>query len=185
MAEYLTEGELKRFMSAIESRRKKDIFQTFVNLGCRVGELCDLRVKWFNEDYVKIWDEKADQFRYAVIPSWLYEELTSWYFDNRKVKQPGPAMFLYETPRTILRWTKEIGSRADLPEHKRKTHTFRGTFVRRAQSRGWNLRSICQQTGHTKETMLEYYSDLSIDDRKRQVENKPLFDEDERRPTST
>lgn len=177
MTEYLTEAELKRFMSAIESRRKKDIFQTLLELGCRVGELTDLRVKWFNEDYVKVWDEKADEFRYCVISDELYEELTDWYFDNRKVKRPGPAMFVYETTRTILRWTKKICERADIPERKRETHTFRGTFVRRAQSRGWNLHTICQQTGHSIETMLKYYSELSLDDRKRQLDKKPLYEE--------
>lgn len=176
MADYFTESELKRFMSAIESRRKKDIFQTLLNLGCRVGELCDLRVKWFKEDYVKVWDEKADKFRYCVIPNWLYEELEGWYFDNRKIKTRGIDMFVYESPRTIRRWTKKIGKRVDIPNDKLKTHTFRGTFVRRAQSKNWSLRSICQQTGHSEETMLKYYSDLSIDDRNKQMENKPIFE---------
>ncbi len=176
MTEYFTESELERFMSSIETRRKKDIFQNLFHLGCRVGELCKLQIRWFDEDYVKVRDEKADDYRYCVIPDWLYEELEEWYFDNRKVKHPGPALFVYETPRTILRWTKEIGKRADIPKDKLKTHTFRGTFVRWAQSRGWNLKSICQQTGHTEKTMLEHYSELSIEDRRRQLHKRPLLE---------
>lgn len=176
MTEYFTTKELERFMSAIESRRKKDIFQTLLNLGCRVGELCKLQLRWFNEDYVKVRDEKADSYRNCVIPNWLYEELTEWYFDNRKVKHPGPALFVYESRRTILRWTKNIGERANILGEKCKTHTFRGTFVRRAQSKDWNLRSICQQTGDTEETILKYYSELSIEDRNKQMEQKPIFD---------
>lgn len=177
MTDYFTESELEKFMSVIESRRKKDIFQMLLNLGCRVGELCGLRLKWIKQDYVKLWDEKADEFRYSVIPNWLYEEIEDWYVDNRKVKRRGPAMFLYETQRTILRWTKKYGEEAGISKDKLRTHTFRGTFVRKAQTEGWNLKSICQQTGHTEETMLKYYSELSVKDRNKQLEEKPLFDE--------
>ncbi len=185
MVDYLNERELERFMSAIESRRKKDIFQTQLELGCRVGELTKLKLRWFDGRFVTVYDEKSSKgrdqvYRDCVISKELAEELQNWYFENRKVKRRGPAMFVYETPRTLNRWMKSIGKRAgfnDKQMEKMHTHTLRHTFVVWSQSKGWNLKSICQQTGDTPETILEHYSDLSIDDRARQWDEKPLFED--------
>lgn len=178
MAKYLTEDQLEKYMSAIDDRRKKVIFQTLLELGCRVGELCSLRLKWFDGVFVKVWDEKSDKFRSSVISEELSEELEEWYFDiGRKVKNPGPRMFVYEHPKTLRRWSHNIADKIGVDLSQSPTHVFRGTYVRRAMSRGHNLQSICQQTGDTEETILKYYSKLSKDDRAKERKRKPLFDD--------
>lgn len=183
MAKYLTEDELKRYMSAIDSRRKKVIFQTLLELGCRVGELCDLKLRWFDGVFVTVHDMKKstgrkEVYRNCIISQKLADELEGWYFDEgRKVKRPGPAMFVYEHPRTLRRWSHDIADEVGIDLTQSSTHVFRGTYVRRAMSRGHNLKSICQQTGDTEETILKYYSKLSLDDRAKERRRKPLFDD--------
>lgn len=171
---YFSPTELERFFSVIDDRRKLDIFQTIYELGCRVGELCDLRLKWFNEDYIKVWAEKSDDFRYCVISDELYEELTEWYFDNRKIKKRGPSMFIYETARTIRNWMYKYGKKANLPDDKVKPHTLRHTFVMTAINRGWNPQAISEQTGHSIKTLFNIYGRPSIEDRNKELKEKPI-----------
>lgn len=54
-------------------------------------------------------------------------------------------------------------------------HWLRHTFIRRSKMAGRDIKVVQQNTGDTIETILKYYRDLSIEDRVKEMEEKPLL----------
>lgn len=177
MVDYYTKIELKNLFSVIDDREKKILYQTTLQLGCRVSELCSIPRIRIKSNYFKIWDEKKDEFRNCYISQKLADEIELWYWDNQSKVKPGKRMFCYYVPKTLNNWLKDYCDLANIPPEKAHMHSFRHTFIVYAFDRKWNIRSIMDQTGDTLKTLVEEYAELSPEGRQEQWISKPLFDD--------
>lgn len=175
MVKYYSEQELKELFSVMKDKEKKLIFQMYLELGCRNGELRSLPRRRIKGNYVKIWDEKKDEFRDCYISDELAEQIEKEYWKIQTKVKSGPRMFCYYSGKTLNNWLKEYCKKANIPEDLAHIHTFRHTHIVFAWNRKWNPKSICDQTGDTLKTLVEVYSELDSKGRKDQWKEKPLF----------
>jgi integrase len=88
--------------------------------------------------------------------------------------------FSYKTAnRIVKRWFAEAG----VPKEKAHFHTLRHTFVLQSFNAGVPLNYICEQTGDTATTVVEYYARPSIDDRLQMMNKKAYWKEPSRGET--
>lgn len=175
MAKYYSEDELKELFSVMKDTEKKLIYQMYLELGCRNGELRSIPRRRIKGNYVKVWDEKKDCYRDCYISKELAHKIENVYWKIQTKVKPGPRMFCYYSGKSLNNWLKEYCARANIPEEKAHVHIFRHTFIVYAWDRKWNPKSICDQTGDTLKTLVDVYSDLDPKDRQEQWKDKPLF----------
>jgi len=63
----------------------------------------------------------------------------------------------------------------DNGESRISAHWFRHTYIRRSQTAGRDIKVVQQNTGDTEQTILEYYRELTVEDRVKETELKPLL----------
>lgn len=175
MVKYFSRIELANLFSKIDSTEKKLLFQTTLELGCRVGELLTISRSRIKGNYIRVFDEKKDKYRDCYISQKLAGEIDLFYWNNQSKVKPGKRMLCYYSAKTLNNWLKEYGRKANIPEDKLHMHTFRHTFIVFAWDNNWNPKSICDQTGDSLETLVKVYSGLSPEGRQEQWIKKPLF----------
>ena len=179
---YLTVDEVQNLLVRDASIEDKLLVQLGLSLGCRVSEIVSIRLKWINNQVIKIWDEKKDDFRHCVIDcdtaSLLQEYLQNHYRVPHGYKREHQRVF-YFSAKTANRRLKRAFMEVGIPSGDVvpwRWHTLRHTYVRRMldrlQDRG--IQFIVEQTGDTPATILTYYGVPSIDERLKVADNFPV-----------
>jgi integrase len=175
---YLSEEELQRLLTTIDDLKDKTLIVFALETGLRRSEIVTIRTADidFERQTVKVFDEKKDEWRLVVFPQYVGTQLRM-YLKARKRRSAYLFPFSHRTAnRKLQRWCQAAKIRLD-PQGRTQVsfHWLRHTFIRRSKMVGRDIKVVQQNTGDTIETILKYYRDLSIEDRIREMEEKPLI----------
>jgi len=176
---YLFEDEIKKLFDVIDDIEVKALIEFGLETGLRASDITGIQTSNIDYDhqYIKVWDEKKDAWRNIVFPK-STGNLIKMYLKARK--KNGPILFPY-SEKTLQRRLQDYCRQAGIRKVKKKTgtavgwHWLRHTFIRRSQMFGRDIKLVQQNTGDTIETILKYYRDLSIEDRVKELEAKPIY----------
>ena len=170
---YLKTDEIIGILSCLHEEENRLLFRLGLELGARVSEISSL--KWsnvnFQEKYVVIWDEKKDKYRVCVLPEDLWTLLREYskHVDKRREDR----VFPYSSKtlnRRIKQWAKDAGI-----TRRVRWHTLRHTYVVESRKKGREWSLISAQTGDTAATLIQEYDKLSLEDRQKMTNEKPLI----------
>ena len=174
---YIPEEWLKKLYQSIDNVRDKTYIMYHAETGLRVTEVVNteiVHVDWENfRTYT--YDFKKDKWRFIYFPEFVKAQLKQWLKQRQieEIKDKKLFPFTEKTANRILKkWCKEI----DFPyANVVGSHWLRHTFIRLSQKTGRNIKAVQQNTGDTIETILGWYSDLSREDMKKEIEEKPMI----------
>jgi integrase len=170
---YLKTDEIVGILSVLHEEEDRLMFRLGLELGARVSEISSL--KWTNvnfaEKYVVIWDEKKDKYRVCVLPEDLWTYLRE--YSKRVDKRREDRVFPYSS-KTLNRRIKEWAVKAGI-ERRVRWHTLRHTYVVESRKKGREWSLISAQTGDTAATLIQEYDKLSLEDRQKMTDEKPLI----------
>jgi len=170
---YLKTDEIVCILSVLHEEEERLMFRLGLDLGARVSEISSL--KWTNvnfaEKYVVIWDEKKDKYRVCVLPEDLWTLLRE--YSKRVDKRREDRVFPYSSKtlnRRIKQWAKDAGI-----TRRVRWHTLRHTYVVESRKKGREWSLISAQTGDTAATLIQEYDKLSLEDRQKMTNDRPLI----------
>jgi integrase len=175
---YLTEEEIKRLLDLIDDVEDKTLILFALETGLRRSEIVSIQTA--NIDYerqvLQVYDQKKDQWRSVVFPRYVGSYL-KMYLRARQRRSPLLFPFSARTAnRKLKRWCQTADIRLDAHGQTMVSfHWLRHTFIRRSKMAGRNIKVVQQNTGDTVETILKYYRDLSIEDRARELDERPII----------
>jgi len=172
---YLTKDELRRVLVSVDDKRDKLLIQLGVVLGCRVSEVVTIRLKNVSSDRIKLWDEKKNRFRDAVIDSETQELLEQYIKDGWEAKPHVPHQLFYFSTKTANRIFKRYCTKAQIPKDKQHWHVLRHSYVLHSLEAGVPMNHICEQTGDSPVTLIRVYGQPSIDARREMIGGKGAF----------
>jgi integrase len=172
---YLTKDEVQRLLVRIDNARDKCLIQLGLVMGCRVSEIVTVRVKNIEADRIKLWDEKKNVYREAVIDPDT-RELIAIYLEGHWKPAPHVShqLFYFSTKtanRILQQWCKV----ANIPPEKAHWHTLRHTYVVQSLDAGVPMNHVCAQTGDSATTIVSIYGVPSIDMRRQMIETKGAY----------
>lgn len=172
---YLTKDEIGRLLVPIDNKRDKLLIQLGLVMGCRVSEVVTIRVKNISADRIRLWDEKKNVFRDAVIDSET-KALIDEYLESEWEPQPHVAhQLFYFSTKTANRILKGWCKKAGIPKDKAHYHVLRHSYVIHSLDAGVPINHVCEQTGDSPVTIVREYGKPSIDARKQMLEAKGLY----------
>ena len=173
MGKYLNDDQMTRLLSNIDNIMDKSLIASGLDLGCRVSEIVTISTSNINlkEQVIKLWDEKKDIWRECVITH-PTAQLIKMYLNSRQKRSPLLFPFSYKTAnRRLKKWCKIAG----IPKEKAHWHTLRHTYIVQSRLKGRDIKCVQQQTGDSLLTLLRIYSNLTIEDRRKISEEKPII----------
>ena len=177
---YLFDDEIKSLLDSIENIEDRAAIEFGLETGLRASDVVGIITSNidFEHQYIKVWDEKKDQWRTVVFPK-TTGNILKMYLNARK--KNGQKLFPC-SEKTLQRKLQDYCRKAKIRTIKKSQtgtfvgwHWLRHTFIRRSQMFGRDIKLVQQNTGDTIETILKYYRDLSIEDRIREMESKPIY----------
>lgn len=172
---YLTKDELGRLLVSIDDKRDKLLIQLGVVLGCRVSEIVNIRLKNVSPDRIRLWDEKKNRFRDAVIDTETRGLLEDYLQDGWAAEPHKPHQLFYFSTKTANRIFKRWCAKAGVPAEKAHWHTLRHTYVVHSLDAGVPVNHVCEQTGDSPMTIIRIYGRPSIDSRRLMIDSKGAF----------
>ena len=150
------------------SSRNRTIIDFMYSTGCRVSELCNVKISDldFDDDYVQLTGKGSKQ-RIVPIGSKLKENLVL-YLDTRNLKDPknlSPLLFLSKSnnrlDRTaIFRLIKSTALNAGVKINVHP-HTLRHSAATHMLEAGCDLRTLQEYLGHTSVSTTQIYTKLT------------------------
>jgi integrase len=131
------------------------------------------RIDW-DEHRIKTYDHKKNAWRWVYYPVKVESKLKQWLKEMQNQDMLGRELLpLSEKTcnRILQRWCREIDFKY---WRSVGTHWCRHTFIRLSRRAGRDIKAVQQNTGDTIKTLLEWYSDLSGEDMRREIEGRPL-----------
>ena len=173
---YFPQEWLKKMFEACDNVRDKAYLHYHVETGLRVSDVVgteEVHVDWQNmKTYT--YDHKKDQWRWVYWPESVKASLKMWLKQRQieGIKDKRLFPFTEKTANRIVQhWAKVI----NFPFASQvASHWLRHTFIRLSRKAGRDIKAVQQNTGDTVKTILEWYSDLSSEDMRQEIENKPL-----------
>ncbi len=132
-----------------------------------------VNIEWQNLR-ARVYDHKKDKWRFVYFPDKVKAQLLQyikWRQANGIVhRQLFP--FSEKTCNRILKkWCRRVGFQYAASIG---SHWLRHTFIRLSRKAGRDIKAVQQNTGDTVKTLLEWYSDLSMEDMRDEIEGKPI-----------
>ncbi len=167
----LTKSEVELLLSKIDNLKDYTLLLFGFYSGVRVGELSfDYNSIIWNEGYISIWDEKKDRYRKVYIPETVLNSLKRFWDEREDKKSPSFFDFSSKTvERAIQRWT---GQALNKPK---SWHCVRHNYITQSFERNIPISIVIENTGDRPATILQYYTRLSPNFIKQQVNEKLLF----------
>jgi integrase len=139
--------------------------------GVRVGELAfDYNSIIWNEGYVSIWDEKKDRYRRVYVPECALNGLRRYWNERQERKSPKFFDMSSKTVQRIIeRWTRQVLNKA------KSWHCVRHTYITLSFESNIPISIVIENTGDRPATILQYYTKLSPNFIKGEINQKPLF----------
>jgi len=175
---YIPQEWLKKLYNSIDNVRDKTYIMYHTETGLRVTEIVNTEIVHIDWDNFRTYtyDFKKDKWRNIYWPEFIKAQLKQWLKQRQieGIKDKKLFPFSEKTAnRIIKRWCKEI----NFPYAEQVgSHWLRHTYIRLSQKAGRNIKAVQQNTGDTIETILGWYSDLGMEDMKKEI-SKPLLKE--------
>lgn len=173
---YITREYVQKLYELCDNVMEKTYLMYHIETGLRVSDVVNTEVVHIdlqnNRTYT--YDHKKDQWRYVYWPEFVKSQLKMWLKQRQieDIKDKRLFPFSEKTANRILKkWVIKIGFPYG---SKVGSHWLRHTFIRLSRKAGRDIKAVQQNTGDTIKTLLEWYSDLSAEDMKEEIEGKPL-----------
>lgn len=171
---YFPPDDLKRLYDSVDNARDKAYIVYHAETGLRVSDVCGteiVHIDW-HKCRTYTYDFKKDKWRWVYWPEWVKSVLKMWLKQRQAEGIKDKRLFPFSTKtagRILTKWSKHINFQyAD----KVGTHWLRHTFIRHSRKIGRDIKAVQQNTGDTIKTLLEWYSDLSAEDMRQEIEKK-------------
>jgi len=166
---------VKKFYNLCDNIRDKTYLMYHIETGLRISDVVHteiVHIDWQNNRSYT-YDHKKDKWRWIYFPEFVRSQLKMWLKQRQieGIKDKRLFPFSEKTAnRIIKRWAKKI----EFPYSEQiSSHWCRHTFIRLSRKVGRDIKAVQQNTGDTIKTILEWYSDLSAEDMKEEIE-KPI-----------
>ncbi len=176
---YIPQQYLKKLYQVVDDIRDRTYILYHSQTGLRVSDVVNteiVHIDW-KENRTYTYDHKKDKWRFVYWPEFVRSSLKMWLKQRQieGIKDKRLFPFSEKTANRILkRWCKKI----DFPyAHIVGSHWLRHTFIRLSRKAGRDIKFVQQNTGDTIKTILEWYSDLSSEDLREEIEKKPLIND--------
>ncbi len=175
---YIPEIWLKKLYDAIDNPRDKAYVMYHAETGLRVSDVVGteiVHIEWQNmRTYTH--DFKKDKWRHVYWPDKVKSALKMWLLQRENEGIKGKLLFPF-TEKTANRIVKHWAKAIEFPYARQiASHWFRHTFIRLSRKAGRDIKAVQQNTGDTIKTILEWYSDLSSEDMRQEIDSKPLVE---------
>lgn len=184
---YFPDYIVKKLYETVDSVRDRFYIKWHIETGVRISDIVGQKHKGkdrvlgqeiqnidFERCCIKTWDFKKDSWRDVYFPVTLKWDLKVWLKERQNLGLKGRELFPYSEKtcnRILKKWCKEIGFKY----YKQVgTHWCRHTFIRLSRKSGRDIKAVQQNTGDTIETLLNWYSDLSSEDMRHEIDGKPI-----------
>ena len=187
--EAFTDAEIVKMRNNLVSSRDKAIFEMLVSTGCRVSELCQIKLSELDGDKVTVHGKgNKDRTVYLnaaaqyALNQYLNErrDVNEWLFPKKKddvdfrVLKRGDCQNWWQNPKyihptehidkgTVEHRIRMLGRRLDI---KAYPHKFRRTCATNALRNGMPIEMVSKMLGHEQLSTTQIYLDLKEDDLK-------------------
>jgi len=172
---YLTKDEIRRVLVAVDNKRDRLLLQLGFILGCRVSEVVTIRLKNIMPDRLRLWDEKKNCFREAVIDEATRSQLECYLTEEWKPEPHRLHQLFYMSTKTANRVVKRWFAVAGIPKDRQHWHVVRHSYVIHSLEAGIAIGHIVAQTGDSPSTILRVYGVPSIDLRRQVINEKGCY----------
>jgi len=172
-----SQESVQKLYEGIDNIMEKAYVMYHIETGLRVSDVVNtelVHVMW-QENRTYTYDHKKDTWRYVYWPEKVKSVLKMWLKQRQAedIKDKRLFPFSEKTANRILkRWALKLNI---ANSRLVSSHWCRHTFIRLSRKAGRDIKAVQQNTGDTVKTILDWYSDLSSDDMREQVEGKPLI----------
>ena len=171
---YIPQVWLRKLYDVIDNIRDKAYLRYHIGTGLRVSDVCGteiVHIDWQNcRTYT--YDHKKDEWRYVYFPVNVKADLKMWLKQRQIEGIKDKRLFPFST-KTANRIIKYWAEKIEFPHANLiSSHWCRHTFIRHSRKIGRDIKAVQQNTGDTVKTLLEWYSDLSMEDMRYEMEKK-------------
>lgn len=165
-----------------ESARDRAYLLYHIQTGLRVSDVVATRIEHIDwkEFRTYTFDHKKDSWRWVYwaaslkgpLKMWLKERLARKDLESREQKQ---LLFPF-SEKTANRIIKGLATSAGFRYSSLvSSHWCRHTFIKLSRAAGRDIKAVQQNTGDTIRTLLDWYSNFSKDEMRREIDNKPIL----------
>jgi type 1 fimbriae regulatory protein FimB len=174
---FLTQDEMRRLLSAIDSKRDYAIMLLAYRHGLRVSEVGMLRVADLDLKQYRLRIQRLKNSLAGLHPL-QPDEVKALKSYLKERASSAPALFLSrnDTPisrRRLDELIKRYGERADIPESKRHFHALKHSIATHLLDAGADLRFVQDWIGHASIGNTVIYAQLTS--RRRDAEARKVF----------
>ena len=167
----LTKQQVEQLLSKVDNLRDYTLLLLGFYSGVRVGELCfDYNSIIWEESYVNIWDEKKDRYRKIYVPETVLNSLRRYWNEREDRKSPKFFDMSAKTVERIIQlWTRQVLNKP------KSWHCVRHTYITLSFESNIPISVVIENTGDRPVTILQYYTRLSPNFIKNEINQKSLF----------
>jgi len=119
---------------------------------------------------VNVWDEKKDRYRKVYVPESVLNALRRYWNEREDKRSPRFFEMSGKTiERVIQRWTGQVLNKP------KSWHCVRHTYITQSFESSIPISIVIENTGDRPATILQYYTKLSPNFIKNEINLKPLF----------
>ena len=169
--EALSEEEVARLLAVATKPQDRLLLLLLVSTGLRSRELLNLRVEDVDlaKGIIRVRSAKYGKERLVTAPREVFELLGAWI----KLNRLGPKDKLFKISYSALhKKVKKLAKKAGIDLSKVRPHVFRHTFATLAIKKGLSLPSLQRLLGHSDIRTTQVYLHLTIEDVKKEYEEK-------------
>jgi integrase len=167
----LTKPQVEHLLNKVDNLKDYTLLLLGFYSGVRVGELCfDYTSIIWEESYVNIWDEKKDRYRKVYVPETVLNSLRRYWNEREDRKSPKFFDMSAKTvERIIQHWTRQVLN------NPKSWHCVRHTYITLSFESNIPISVVIENTGDRPATILQYYTRLSPNFIKNEINQKSLF----------
>jgi len=171
---YFPEEWINKIYNSAEDVMEKTYLMYHIETGLRVSDVVGteiVHIDWQNcRTYT--YDCKKDEWRFIYWPERVKAQLKQW-MKVRQIKGIKDKLLFPLCQKTANRILKRLAVKLGHPYGSRvSSHWLRHTFIRRSRKVGRDIKAVQQNTGDSINTLLNWYSDLSPEDMREEIEKR-------------
>lgn len=173
---YIPSDWLPKFFGACENIRDEAYLRYHVETGLRVSDVVNTQLVHVDWQQCKTYtyDKKKDVWRWVYFPEKIKGVLKQWLKFRQATGVKDERLFPF-SEKTANRIIKDVALRVGFPFASQiSSHWCRHTFIRLSRRAGRDIKAVQQNTGDTIRTLLEWYSDLSSEDMREEIDGRNI-----------
>jgi len=160
---YIPPDWIKKFYDSCEDVGDKTYLMYHIETGLRVSDVVNTEIVHidFLECRTYTYDHKKDTWRYIYFPDSVKYQIKQWLKIRQNLNIKDKRLFPFSA-KTANRILKKIAKKINFSYYKEiSSHWCRHTYIRNSRAMGRDIKAVQQNTGDTVKTLLDWYSDLS------------------------